>query len=175
MVKLLRILSTMFLLGFAFMVKIMDAPNSAWVESVDSAPGIVESWTKNTASLLDYVDEDVKKTLLEEDIVAFELGLCWEDGYHRHRTEDAELIDQITDKVRSLEIRLDSVSDQAACDAGTELIFVTKDGRMQVIQLNEWRFEIRKDNSYMFYELANDDGLWELCQEVYIHGTEVDY
>ena len=46
---------------------------------------------------------------------------------------------------------------------------------MQVIQLNEWRFEIRKDNSYVFYKLANDDGLWELCHEVYVHGTKVDY
>lgn len=105
MIKLLRILSTMFLLGFAFMVKIMDAPNSAWVESVDSAPGIVESWTKNTASLLDYMDEDTKNALLGEEIVAFKLGLCWEDGYHRHRTEDAELIDQIVSKVRAMEIR----------------------------------------------------------------------
>ena len=175
MITLLQMFLIIVIASFTSMANAADNQSPARVENMTSTPITVKAVEKYTVSLLDYVDEDTKKALLGEEIVAFELGLCWEDGYHRHRTEDAKLIEQITEKVRALEIRLDSVSDQAACDAGTELIFVTKDGKKQVIGLNEWRLEIRKDRSYVFYELANDDSLWELCHEVYVHGTKVDY
>lgn len=172
MLTLLRMLLTMGIMGFAFLAK--TAGDQSPVQIENSLPGIMESGTRgDTAPLLDYVDEDIKKTVLEEDIIAFELGLCWEDGYHIHRTEDQELIRQIVSKVQELEIRPDTAGDEAACDAGYELIFLTKDGR-KMIPLNDWRLEIRGDHHAIFYELANDDGLWELCQQVYINGTLVD-
>ena len=175
MLTLLRMLLTMGIMGFAFLARTAGDQSPAWTENSAPTPGILEYGTrKMTAPLLDYVDEDIKKTVLEEDIIAFELGLCWEDGYHVHHTEDQELIRQIVSKVQELEIRLDTASDMAACDAGYELIFVTKDEK-KMIPLNDWRLEIRGDHYEVFYELANDDGLWELCRQVYENGTPVDY
>ena len=175
MLTLLRILLAMGIMGFAFLAKTASYQSPAWIENSAPTPGTVDSGTrKATASLLDYVDEDIKKTVLEKDIIAFELGLCREDGYHVHRTEDQELIKQIVSKVQELEIRLNTASNMAACDAGYELIFITKDGK-KMIPLNDWRLEIRGDHYAVFYELENDDGLWELCHQVYEKGTLVDH
>ncbi len=174
MIMILRMLLAMEIMGFAFLAKTASYLSPTWIENSSPAPGTLDYGTrKSTASLLDYVDADVKKTVLEEDVIAFELGLCWEDGYHVHRTEDPELIKQIVSKVQELEIRLNTASDAAACDAGYELIFVTKDGK-KMIPLNDWRLEIRGDHNAVFYELENDDGLWELCHQVYVNGTLVD-
>lgn len=124
--------------------------------------------------LLEHVDEDVRKALKQGDVCAFELGLCWEDGYHRFRTEDPELVEAIRKKVCDIMVRTDEVTHKYACDCDYELIFVTADGKMHLINLNDWRFEEPTESGATFYELRNDEGLWELCNEVYENGEAVE-
>jgi len=53
------------IMGFAFLAK--TAGDQSPVPIENSRPGIMESGTRGeTAPLLDYVDEDIKKTVLEE-------------------------------------------------------------------------------------------------------------
>ena len=159
-------------LGFVFAVAFLGKNAGSGADHIeDYAPA-----PEQLVSIQELLEPEAQEVVFgDQKIVAFMLGLGWEDGYHEHFTEDEELIEQLVTEFRKLQVRVGGEEPDYTCDASEAFYFFTEDGNSVMIPFNSYCMEVRRDDGNdRLYHVENMNDFWKLCLRVYDEGYRMD-
>lgn len=158
------------LLGFVLAVTFLGTNEGSGADHIEDYAPVPAR--EHVVSIQELLDPKAQEVLFgDQKVVAFMLGLGWEDGYHEHFTEDEELVEQLVTEFRKLQVRVDGEEPRYTCDANEAFIFFTEDGNSVMIPFNSYCMEVRRDDGNdRLYHVENMSDFWKLCLRVYDEG-----